>query len=241
MAGQHMQAEGDGADNDIGDGRRGCRGIPLPGGWGGVPPSLFFYFYFFNNQFDHRQKQRQPGHGGDDHGEDHPHHEEGAEGVGDGRHERPEAAYADGAGKDVHEEAGQEELEDGEIAVGAGDGHDVEEDAEGIEGGVLAGGQEGHAGEDIGIPEGELAGLDALHDEALPGVVLQDEVAEELVVGHGDAELVGEGAPGLEGEEVVGGQQRLAAEDDRPEEEEGEYEQAEYGQQRLESVFNHLR
>ncbi len=35
---------------------------------------------------------------------------------------------------------------------------------------------------------------------------------------HGDAELIGEGAPGLKGEQVVSGQQGFAAENDRPEE-----------------------
>ena len=72
------------------------------------------------------------------------------------------------------------------------------------------------------VPEGDLAGLDRLDNEKLPGVVLQDQIAQELVVGHGDAassdDIIGEGVPGLKGEQVVGGQQGFAAENDRPEE-----------------------
>lgn len=45
-------------------------------------------------------------------------------------------------------------------------------------------------------------------------------------MGHGDAELAGEGAPGLEAEEVVGRQEGFAAEDNRPEEKDSKAKQA---------------
>jgi hypothetical protein len=82
----------------------------------------------------------------------------------------------------------------------------------------------------MGVPKRNLAGFDRLNDEKLPGVILQDQVAQELVVGHGDAAIsdgiIGKRAPGLKGEQVIGRQEGLAAEDDGPEEEDSQAKQA---------------
>ena len=48
---------------------------------------------------------------------------------------------------------------------------------------MLSRGQEGNAGKEIGVPERDLSRPQRLDDEALPSVVLQDQVAEEPVVG----------------------------------------------------------
>jgi len=83
---------------------------------------------------------------------------------------------------------------------------------------VLARGQEGHSAEEVGIPQWQLTFPQALHDELLPDVVLQDEVAEEAVVrGQGHASPLCELAVRLPLEEVIEGEQRLPREEHRPE------------------------
>jgi len=93
---------------------------------------------------------------------------------------------------------------------------------------MLACRQKWQASEDVGIPERNLMSFDGLNDETLPDVILQDQVAQELVVGHGNAELIGKGAPGLKGEQVVGGEQGFAADDNGPEEKGSKAEQADH-------------
>jgi hypothetical protein len=62
------------------------------------------------------------------------------------------AAQPQGTGENVHANARQRDLCPGEKAVGAAQGQNVEEQAEGIESGMLTGGQERHTGEDVGVP-----------------------------------------------------------------------------------------
>ncbi|MEZ4766939.1 MAG: hypothetical protein R2844_00740 [Caldilineales bacterium] len=76
---------------------------------------------------------------------------------------------------------------------------------------MLPGGQEGHAGEKMGVPERELPGGDRLAQERLPDEVLQHQVAEQLVVGNANAVLAGQRRPRLELKQVVGRDQGLAA------------------------------
>ncbi len=126
MPSQQLKAEGDGAANNVDEWRRV---LPLnpPQLWGGG-----FTLGLFDDQLYHRQKQGKPGGGSDNHGEDHADDHEGAEHVGDGGHRSSQATQANDPSIDEGEQASQEELQDGEIAIGAGDGQNVEEDAEGI-------------------------------------------------------------------------------------------------------------
>ena len=94
---------------------------------------------------------------------------------------------------------------------------------------MLSPGQEGHPREEVRVPEGDFPVAKGLAQEGLPGVVLQDEVGEQVVVGDGDPHLRGKGFPRLEGEQVVRREQRLPPEDDGPEPEQGEQEEHEQG------------
>ncbi len=86
---------------------------------------------------------------------------------------------------------------------------------------MLASSQERQAGKEVRVPEGDLPIVDGLDDEAFPDIVLQNEIAEQLIVGDAHTPLAGKGSPGLESEEVVHGQKGLATESDWPEEYEG--------------------
>lgn len=87
---------------------------------------------------------------------------------------------------------------------------------------MLAGCQEGQAGEQVRVPEGDLPVVEGLDDEAFPGIVFQNEVAEQLVVRDAHTPLAGKRSPGLEGKEVVHRQKGPAPQSDGPEKCEGE-------------------
>ena len=146
------------------------------------------------------QQQRQPGSRRDNHAEDHADDQKAAEHVDHARQQGGGAAHAQHAGEDVHADARQPDLQPGEEAVGAAQGQNVEEQAEGIEGGMLTSGQKGHTSEEIGVPQGKLAGLDRLPDEPLPDVVLQDEITQQLVVGSAHPLGGRKTGPGRKGE-----------------------------------------
>ena len=86
---------------------------------------------------------------------------------------------------------------------------------------MLASSQERQASKEVRVPEGDLPVVDGLDDEAFPDIVLQNEIAEQLIVGDAHTPLAGKGSPGLEREEVVHGQKGLTTESDWPEEYEG--------------------
>ena len=214
MAGQHLDAQDDAAKGDVRHGRIG---------------DVAFLFLFADDDLDAGKERRQPGRGGDHHREDDADHEEAAEHVGDAADQCRWPRQAQDACEGVEAEAGQGDLQRAEPAVGDLEGQDPEEDAEGIEGRVLGVSEKRHAGEKVGIPERELARLQAGPHEAFPGVVLQDEIAEQLVVGRLDPQLGGEAAPRLPGVEVVGGQQRALAGEHRREPEQRDQQEDQDG------------
>ena len=83
---------------------------------------------------------------------------------------------------------------------------------------MLTSSQERQTSEQIRVPEGNLLIVDSLGDEVFPDIVLQNEVAEQLIVGDAHTPLAGKGSPGLESEEVVHGQKGPATEGYWPEE-----------------------
>ena len=84
---------------------------------------------------------------------------------------------------------------------------------------MLPGGEEGDAAELLRVPERRFARIQALAQELLPGIVLQHEVGDQRVVRHGGrADLLAHPRPGLVLVEVVGRQQRAAAQGLLPEE-----------------------
>lgn len=87
---------------------------------------------------------------------------------------------------------------------------------------MLASGQERKAGKQVRVPEGDLSVVDSLDDKAFPDIVLQNEIAEQLVVGNAHTQPAGKGSPWLESEEIVHRQKGLATESNWPEEYEGE-------------------
>ena len=79
---------------------------------------------------------------------------------------------------------------------------------------MLAGGQEGRAGKEIGVPERDFAGEEAVDKEAFPGVIFDDQVGEQGVLGHGRSHFFGRSRPGRPLEEIIDRQHRLAAQRD---------------------------
>ncbi len=69
--------------------------------------------------------------------------------------------------------------------------------------------QERVTGEGVGIPERELPAVQRLDEKPLPGVVFQNQVAEQVVVGVGDAEIASSCPVWLVEEQDVGGQESL--------------------------------
>jgi len=92
---------------------------------------------------------------------------------------------------------------------------------------MLSGRKESLTAQDMWIPQGKLSVLKSSHNEPLPNIVLQDEVAEEPVVRNIYAELISECPPRFDREEVVQGQQSAAPQDHRPEEKYQQTKQAE--------------
>ncbi len=216
VPGEHLHSQGRGAHDEIRNG--GVRDGPL-------------VLLLSNHDLYRRQKQRQPGCGCNDHREDNAGHEERTEHVRDRSQQCPEVVQTQCAGEEVHEQPGQEQLEDREPAVRLGQGEDVEENTERIERRVLTGRQKRQPAEQVRVPQGRLSGRDGFTDEVLPRVVLEDEVAQQLVVGRAHAKLRGERVPGLHRKEVVDREQCLRADGHGPEDQQGEDEEDAHGQQ----------
>ncbi len=79
---------------------------------------------------------------------------------------------------------------------------------------MLAVGQEGSPGKQVRVPQGNFTAGGAGEHKLLPGIVLDDEVADEGVMGNGGGELVGRGSPRRPLEKVVGRQHGARAERD---------------------------
>ena len=120
-------------------------------------------------------------------------------------------------------------MQRGEPAIGGFKWENIEEDGKGVKRAVLPGCQEWHASEQVWIPQRRLMLLDGFDNQALPGVVFEQEVGEQFVVRHGRMKLRSEGLPRGKGEKVVCGNQGLPAERDGEEEEGGQ--QKEYRDQ----------
>ncbi|PKO23458.1 MAG: hypothetical protein CVU38_03900 [Chloroflexi bacterium HGW-Chloroflexi-1] len=120
-------------------------------------------------------------------------------------------------------------MQPGEDPIGEPERQDVEEDAERVQGRLLARGHEWRAGEETRVPQHicRAARAQRLDDQRLPGVVLQDQIADQRVVGHTHAKRPGITLPGLKGEKVVDREQRLATQRLRREPQQGQQEQDE--------------
>ncbi len=142
-----------------------------------------------NDPLDHRQQQGQPDHGGDDHGEHDADHVHRGELVDDARHQPTQAARPQRAGQEVHKDPRQPELEHRKPAVCTVERQDVEKRAKGVQRRVLAVGQKGRASPEEGVPQGQTVGqpsrlAERAQQKALPGIILQHQVGEQLVVRH---------------------------------------------------------
>jgi hypothetical protein len=113
-------------------------------------------------------------------------------------------------------------VEGDEPGVGLGQRQDEEEEAERVERAVLAGRQERLAGQDVRVPERKLAGREALRGEPLPGVVLEDGVADQRIVRQPDAVVGRVGPPRRIEEQVVDREQRPPGQEGRPHKGDGE-------------------
>jgi hypothetical protein len=135
VPGQDVHPQGDGRQQRPGEGRRAAEqrttlDHPVKGG----------------------EKIGEPGRAGDDHGEHHADHHEGAQLIGDPGEGRCGPAQAPGPRQGIHPQAGQEQLQGVEQRIGLGEGEKQEKRGERVEGGVLPVGQEGSAGEQIWVP-----------------------------------------------------------------------------------------
>ncbi len=99
----------------------------------------------------------------------------------------PAPPHAQDATEEIHRHTGQPHLTEGKPAIGLGQRHDQKDEAKRIEGRMLAIGQEGRPGEQIGVPQREITLAEAGEDEILPGEVLDDQVADEGVMGRNNA------------------------------------------------------
>ena len=131
MAGQDVDAEGNGPDQDVDDGHKGAAAL---------------FLLLADHDLDDGQEEGQPGGGGDDHGKDDADDEKGAELVGNARDQGREAPQPEHAPKDVHKGPRQPELEQGIEAIGAGQGQHIKDGAGRIEGRMLPRSEKGHAG-----------------------------------------------------------------------------------------------
>ena len=104
---------------------------------------------------------------------------------------------------------------------------------------MLAVGQERMTGEDVGIPKREGPALDRLYQEALPGIVLQDQVGEKVVVGLAHTQLSSGRPEGLELEERIRRQQRAPPQGDGTELGQWQQNQDESCGQRREQSADH--
>ena len=194
MACQDHEADRGRAEREIGDGAV-CRCALL--------------LLLAHDDLDGGQDQRQPDGGGDKHGEDDADDEEAAEHEDDAGQQGSRRAQAQHAAQHIHVHAGQCDLQRGEPAIGQFERKRIEEHAQRVEDAGLARSEKGQACENLRVPQGELAFSQGAADVQLPDRVLQYEVAEQLVVRH---ELRLQAAVGLEGVEVVVGQERAAGE-----------------------------
>ena len=199
VAGEDLAAESHGSDDDPG---KGCA------------PSLLIRrppYHHFQAAEQEGQPHRRP----DDHGKDGGAHQHEAAALEHQPAEKGAAAsLPQHAAQEIGGQSSQPQLQHGVPAVGAGQRQEEKDNAKRVVGSVLAGGQEGHAGEQVGIPERNGALSQALLNEIFPGVVLQDEVAEEVVLRVFDAQFGGVVGPGLPLEEVICRQHRFAANGD---------------------------
>jgi hypothetical protein len=83
---------------------------------------------------------------------------------------------------------------------------------------ILAAGQERLPSEYVRVPQRELTTSVGLRRQILPGVVLQDRVGDQMVMGHYNAELSSMAAPGWVQKKIVERQQNRACEECLPEE-----------------------
>ena len=86
-------------------------------------------------------------------------------------------------------------------------------------------GQERVTGEDVRIPEWQLPVVDRLDQELLPGIVLQNQIGDQVVLGKGYSYVSGCRLVRFERKEVVGRQQRLRPQGHRCKQKQGQQEQ----------------
>ncbi len=96
---------------------------------------------------------------------------------------------------------------------------------------MLPVGQEGVPGEDIRVPERQLAAADRLDEETLPGVVLQDQVSDQVILRKGHPQVGGRRPVGLKQEEAVGRHQRPGPQRHRREQQERQQDEQDDGAQ----------
>ncbi len=128
--------------------------------------------------------------------------------------------------QDKHAHASQTELEHDKHAKSAPQGQDIENDAQRIKRRMLTIGQKWLTGKKKRVPEGELARLNGLDDKTLPGVILQDQIAQQRIVRLTDAQFLGCRKIRLKSKQIVDGQQGACAQCHRQKENEGEQKQS---------------
>ena len=110
-------------------------------------------------------------------------------------------------------------MQPGKDPISSPQGENVEYQAQRVQRRVLPIGQERVTGEDVRIPEWQFSVVDRLDQELLPGVVLQNQIGDQMVLGKGYSQGFGELSRAVSGcrlvwleqEEVVGWQQRFVA------------------------------
>ncbi len=203
VPGQRLYPQDQGARYHVRDGR--------------VAPQAFF-FLLANNNLNQRQKQRQPDCPGNDHGEDYADDKKGAQRVGQAAHQGAQPGNPQRPQKYIHAQTGQPQLRHGEPTVSFIERQNIKKQAKWIEGRVLSIGQKGLAGEDIGIPQGQLPGGDGLADEFFPDVIFQNQIRQELILGQTDAQSFLIRSPRLIGKEIVNRKEGIWSKGNGPEE-----------------------
>ncbi len=166
-----------------------------------------------DDALDATQEQRQPDDGSDDHRED-----GGADDqelrplIDQPGQRRPAAPQPQDAAEGVHAQPGQPHLRESKPAKRLGQGQDEEQDTERVQHRVLPVGQKGRAGEEVRVPQGNLAVAQAVEGELLPRRVLDGQIANEGVVGRQGVELGCRGVPRRPLEQHVGRNHRARAE-----------------------------
>ena len=141
-----------------------------------------FLLLLLDHSFDCRQEERQPGGGGDDHGEDDAYNHEATELKGDTAEEsghRPQLQYA---AEQIGVDPGDGQLDRGEPPECYLDRKEVEECAQGVGDTGLAGGEEGGTGKQLRVPERNLILLKCSTHMQFPDCIFEDQVAQQLVM-----------------------------------------------------------